>query len=138
MAVELRITMESGEDIKILRRLADAFEKEMGTTPGGDHQSPWDEGAFTQLWNGLPGSNWRGLKPDARRALREIAKRPDGYPAEELLGALGISGSILGGNLSSVGFGMRYFPEYEWAFGRHDGVYVMPPEVADIIKKRGL
>lgn len=67
-----------------------------------------------------------------------VDRRGARSPAEELLDALGISGSILGGNLSSVGFGMRYFPEYEWAFGRHDGLYVMPSEVADIIKKCGL
>lgn len=138
MTVELRITMETEGDVRFLRRLADAFEKELGTGGGGDHQQPWTEGAFIQFWNGLPGSNWRGLKPDAKRALREIAKKSEGYPAGELLDALGISGSILGGNLSSVGFGMKYFPEYEWAVDREDGVYVMPVEVADIIKKRGL
>jgi hypothetical protein len=139
MAVELRITIESEEDVKFLRNLADTFEKGVNTGVSGSHQDPWTEGAFVQFWNGLPGSNWRGLKPAAKRALREISKRPDGYPADELLTALGgITGSVLGGNLSSVGFGMSYFPEYVWAYTRQNGTYLMPSEAAKIIQQRGL
>jgi hypothetical protein len=71
--------------------------------------------------------------------LREISKRPDGYPADELLAALGgITGSVLGGNLSSVGFGRTYFPEYVWACTRQNGIYLMPSEAAKIIQQRGL
>jgi hypothetical protein len=71
--------------------------------------------------------------------LREISKRPDGYPADELLAALGgITGSVLGGNLSSVGFGRTYFPEYVWAYTRQNGIYLMPSEAAKIIQQRGL
>jgi hypothetical protein len=140
MAVELRIKMESEDDVKMLRRLADTFEQELGTGEAPEHQEPWSEGPFIQFWSGLPGSNWQGLKPDAKRALREISKRPDAYPADELLDVLGISGAKLGGNLSSVGFGMKYFRDFEWPLHRNwdRNIYEMPPEVAEIIQKRGL
>jgi hypothetical protein len=138
MVVELRVTLESEEDIEVLRLIADAYERHLSTGGSGSHQESWTEGAFAQFWNGLPGSNWGGLKPHAKRALREISKRPEGYPAGELLEALDVSGATLGGNLSSVGFGMRYFPEYEWAVDRRDGVYTVPSEVAQIIQQRGL
>jgi hypothetical protein len=80
------------------------------------------------------------LKPDAKRALREISKRPDGYPADELLNVLGISGATLGGNLSSVGFGMKYFLPFEGPYRRDwdRNIYEMPSEVAQIIQQRGL
>ncbi len=46
---ELRITIESEEDVRFLRRLADVFGKELRTGGSGDHQRPWADGAFMQF-----------------------------------------------------------------------------------------
>ena len=71
----------------------------------------------------VPGSKWRGLETNAKAALREISKKPDGYPRAELLAVLDTDGATLGGNMSSVGFGMNYFPKYEKPYVRENGAY---------------
>ncbi|MBI3966859.1 MAG: DUF262 domain-containing protein [Chloroflexi bacterium] len=81
---------------------------------------------------------WSGLSPNCRRALTEIAKRPEGYLYVELLEALGVTGGTFGGWMSSVGHGMRRFPGKQsplrWTgSGPATWRYSLQSELAEII-----
>jgi hypothetical protein len=52
---------------------------------------------------------WSWISPGARRAIGEIALRPEGYPYKEVLDRLGYNGPTLGGYLTSWASGLRQF-----------------------------
>jgi hypothetical protein len=52
---------------------------------------------------------WSSIATGARRAVGEIACRPQGYPYPEVLQRLGYDGQTLGGYLTSWAFGLRQF-----------------------------
>lgn len=80
---------------------------------------------------------WSSITPGARRAVAEIALRPEGYAYEELFQRLGYDGPTLGGYLSSWGSGLRQFR------GKPDPLirdwnayqYRMDAELAGIIRR---
>ena len=80
---------------------------------------------------------WRRITPDAREVVAEIAKRPDGYPFNEVFKVLDLSGTTVGGRMSSLGHAKRDFP------GRPDIVipdyrrrqYSIHPEIAAEIRR---
>jgi hypothetical protein len=92
-------------------------------------QDPWTPDEVRQLWVSITG--------DARRVLKEIANKPDGYNRDDLLKALSLQGSQLAGILSSVGHQMKRFPGKERPVDLDWGIWVyrMPSEVAAEIPK---
>jgi len=100
----------------------------------GEEES-WTFEEFQQFWSRLKGG--------ARQILAEIAKRPEGYPMTDLEQALGLPARVIGGRLSSVGHAMRRFEHkrepLEFRAGGDDGVgrrvYIMPPEIARMIRQ---
>lgn len=90
----------------------------------------WSPDEFQQFWN--------SIKPDAQRVLKEIAKRPSGYPRDDLLKVLSLNGRTLAGFLSSVGHNMKVFEGVirPMELDGETGAYKMPKEVArEIVKK---
>jgi hypothetical protein len=53
---------------------------------------------------------WSWISPGARRVVGEIARRPEGYPVQEMLDRLGFNGPTLGGYLTAWASGLRQFP----------------------------
>jgi len=78
-----------------------------------------------------------GLKSNAQSILREIAKRPDGYPRGSLLTNLEMSGRTVGGSLSSVGHNRRrLFPKKPRPVRLVNNDYQMLPEFAEWVGNR--
>jgi len=81
---------------------------------------------------------WRRLARDARRILKELATRPEGYPAQDLARALGLTSTRqVGGRLASVGHRLRRFPGKPHPV-LHERtpqglVYRLRPEVARVV-----
>jgi hypothetical protein len=74
------------------------------------------------------------LQPEARRILREIATKPQGYDRDDLLKKLGISGKGMAGRLSSIGHNIRRsYPMKPSPIELNDETweYTMLPEFAD-------
>jgi hypothetical protein len=79
-----------------------------------------------------------GLKENARRILREIAKQPEGYPRDQLVANLGMSGRTAGGSLSSVGHNRRkLYPKKPRPVELQDNEYRMLPEFAQWLSSHG-
>jgi hypothetical protein len=131
MEYTLRVQGTTEDDLQLLQRLVEVLQENSGEEEDA-YEDQWDEEGFVDFWQGLRGN--------AKKALREISEQPDGYPVDDLLAELGVSGSTLGGHLSSVGFRMRHFGNYEWPYYRdwENHVYTMPSEVAGIIQSNGL
>ena len=53
---------------------------------------------------------WASVTPGTRRVVGEIARRPEGYPVQEVLQRLGYDGPTLGGYLTSWAFWLRKYP----------------------------
>ncbi len=81
---------------------------------------------------------WPSLTSNAQAALAEIAKRPEGYPSDQLLSVLKVDGPALGGYLSSLGFGMRRFPHRQYPLIRdlQSSEYKLAPDIAEAIRQQ--
>ncbi len=84
---------------------------------------------------------WEQITPHSRRILAEIAKRPQGYPFEDLQKVLGLAGLPVAGRLSSVGFAERRVAPQKRSSGAklvtrdyRARTYTMQPEVAEVIR----
>jgi len=77
------------------------------------------------------------VKEDARRIVTEVAKRPEGYPFDDLQEVLGMGAQNIGGRLSSVGHALRRFPGKPGLIERdyRQRAYRMDPEVAKTIRE---
>ncbi|HSK99510.1 MAG TPA: hypothetical protein VK869_04170, partial [Rubrobacteraceae bacterium] len=93
----MTIKVEGEEDFEVLRSLIDVLEqKKIGAyteTPEHAAGRPWSEEAFVKLWS--------DITEQARRVMREIAKKPEGYSGELLTRNLNITGAELGRCMSS-------------------------------------
>src|SRR5450759_1600339 len=63
------------------------------------HQLPWTEKEAKEFLS--------QIKPNARRIITELAKKPDGYRKNELIQVLGLKETAMRGQLSSVGNAVR-------------------------------
>lgn len=94
---------EIPEALRVLLRLWEAGERPAGVEVEVVEETEWTPREVRQLW--------RRLAEDARRILKELAHRPEGYPAHELAQSLGLSSTRqIGGRLASVGHRLRRFP----------------------------
>ncbi len=78
---------------------------------------------------------WSWISPGARRAVGEIACRPEGYPYPEVLQRLGYDGPTLGGYLTSWAFGLRQFRGKSDPLVRETSQYRMDTEIATTIRQ---
>ena len=122
--VTVNIEGTSDEVVRALQRLTSSFVEQQGKKVV---QEEWTEQDLHQFWN--------MLTDGAKAALRVVAKQPNGCPRDVVLKELGIEGSQLAGQLSSVGHALRKFPiktipfELNW----HTWEYGMIPDLADAI-----
>jgi len=79
--------------------LADETPSVLLTGPRPGLPTEWRPGGFEEIWS-------EATVP-ARRIWAEIATRPDGYRYDELFAAVGLSGSDVGGSLSSIGAAIK-------------------------------
>lgn len=83
-------------------------------------------------------SLWYVLSPGAKKVLTEIARRPSGYPDEELAVAVGMKTvQEVGGSLASVGRRLAQFPGRDPVYRKQGGMggsYTLAPEVAGFIQ----
>lgn len=122
--VTINIEGTSDDVVKALQRLVGSFaEQEEKMVVKED----WTEEDIRRFW--------RMLTESAKVALRVVAKQPNGCPRDALLKELGIKGSQLAGQLSSVGHVLRKFPTKPTPFGLnwHTWEYDMIPDLADAI-----
>lgn len=122
--VTVNIEGSSDEVVIALQRLASLFIEQQGKKVTKDE---WTEQDLLQFWN--------MLTDGAKAALRVVAKQPNGCPRHVVLKELGIKGSQLAGQLSSVGHVLRKFPTKVTPFGLnwHTWEYDMIPDLADAI-----
>jgi TIR domain len=78
---------------------------------------------------------WAWIAPGARRAVGEIACRPEGYPYPEVLQRLGYDGQTLGGYLTSWAFGLRQFRGKSDPLVRDTSQYRMDTAIATTIRQ---
>lgn len=93
---------------------------------------PTEAKAASRAWSdGEIKTFFGGLKGNARRILREIAKQPEGYPRDQVVANVGMSGRTVGGSLSSVGHNRRkLYPKKPRPVELQDNEYRMLPEFA--------
>jgi TRAP-type C4-dicarboxylate transport system substrate-binding protein len=121
------------EDLEALSEIVGVLEGRVETEE--EEEQVWSEEAFLSLWE--------AIKEDTQEALREIAKKSDGYPVNLLLDKLHTSRQELGGTMSSIGHQMRrlgFRDEFErpvWRDWDND-TYMMPDEVAGVIQHLNL
>lgn len=82
-------------------------------------------------------SLWSSITPGTRRAVAEMALRPEGYAYTDLLQRLGFDHPTLGGYLSSWGIRLRQFPGKSDPIIRdwNNSQYRMDAELAGIIRR---
>jgi hypothetical protein len=122
--VTINIEGTSDDVVKALQRLVGSFVEQEGKKV---IKEDWTEEDIQRFW--------RMLTDGAKAALRVVAKQPNGCPRNTLLKELGIKGSQLAGQLSSVGHALRKFPTKPTPFGLnwHTWEYDMIPDLADAI-----
>ena len=99
--VEFNLTV-SGEPQDVQATIARVFGSTSAIEPAPKEEIAWTTDSITALWE--------GLTDKAREVLKEMARRPEGYPFTELRQALGLDAAQVAGRLSSVGHNMRSFP----------------------------
>ena len=83
---------------------------------------------------------WEDISEQAREVMREIAKKPEGYPRDSLLAKLNTTGAELGRCMSSIGHHIERVDSFR-KFQRpvvHDwegDIYMMPEDVAQLIQR---
>ena len=100
------------------------------TEPAPNHNEDWTLDEFRTLWN--------TVSPGVRPIWIEVAKRPDGYPIDELRESLGIPGPVMSGQLTGVGKALRRLKLSKPDPMRRDlraRKYSMAPEVASMIRE---
>ena len=138
MEVTLTVKVEREEDFEVLRTLIDILEhKREAHKEGPPHAAPqpWTEKEFRKLW--------RDVTEEARNVMREIAKKPEGYPSDALLAKLDITGAELGRCMSSIGHHIERIDSYrkferpvvrDWG----SDTYMMPEDVVELIRRLNL
>jgi len=80
--------------------------------------------------------NLRALSQGAREILSELAKRPDGYPMDELQNALELNDSKkIGGRLSSVGRLYKRFPNRPRLYLFQHDTFSLSAPVAELLRQ---
>lgn len=84
------------------------------------------------------GQFWKALTPGARKILTEMAKKPGGYPFDDIRKALSLEALQIAGRLSSMGHQMRAFKGKSDLIWRdwHAQQYRMKPEFAEMIRRQ--
>lgn len=98
-------------------------------------ETPWTE-TDVLLW-------WESLKSGGQEILAEIATRPDGYPASELIGSGGFDMKGFGGKIGTSTHTMnRHFKKngkftkpQPWTFNGPLRQYMMHPDVAAVVQR---
>ena len=134
MEVTLKIRAEREEDFAVLRAIMDVLERNKEPQAGAQSMAgqPWTEEAFLTFWE--------SIGEQARGAMREMAKRPDGYPADALLVKLDFTGADLAKCMSSIGHHIERIDSYN-RFQRpvvrdwEGKIYMMPNDVAQTIRR---
>lgn len=135
MEVTLTVKVEREEDFKILKALVDILERKEGVRTARQKLAagqPWTEEAFTKLWSDIP--------EQAREVMREIAKKPERYPANLLTMNLNITGAELGRCVSSIAHQIERTDSHR-RFQRpvvrdwEGEIYMMPEDVAELIRR---
>jgi glycerate-2-kinase len=133
--VTLTVKVERGEDFEILKALLDILERQEGVRTAQQELAtgqPWTEEAFTKLWSVIP--------EQAREVMREIAKKPEGYPANLLTNNLNIKAAELGRCVSSIAHQIERTDSHR-RFKRpvvrdwESEIYMMPEDVAELIRR---
>lgn len=93
------------------------------------HEEAWTEEEIKKFW-GL-------LSSDAKKVFEVIAKKPDGFPRNDVLEQLGMKGNELAGTMSSQGHTLRHFPGKSRPVVLDDETweYTMKAELSDFIGK---
>lgn len=101
--------------------------KELASAP----QAPWTEEEAEKLL--------KKMKPEARRIIAEVAKRPEGYKRSELMQVLGLKGRSIGGWLGSVGRAVKRIGNKPSPLSREkvngEFVYKLDSVLANVAKK---
>ena len=105
------------------------LDKAPPVTAGAASGAQWSPVDLMRLWS------W--ISSGARRAVGEIARRPEGYPYPEVLQRLGYDGPTLGGYLSSWAAGLRQFQGKSDPLVRDSSTsqYRMDTEIATTIRQ---
>ncbi len=94
---------------------------------------PWTEEEAQQFLD--------AIKPNARRIIVELAKKPEGYKKSELVQALGLAEPQIRGQLSSVGATMRKMENKPYPITKKmmDGrlTYVIDQTVGSVAGQQG-
>jgi hypothetical protein len=134
LEVTLTIKVEQVADFEVLRALIDVLEHNKGLQINAQYATGqlWSEEAFLKLWE--------DISEQAREVMREIAKKPEGYPRDSLLAKLNTTGAELGRCMSSIGHHIERVDSFS-KFQRpvvHDwegDIYMMPEDVAQLIQR---
>ena len=106
------------------------LDKAPPVTAGAASGTQWSPVDLMRLWS------W--ISPGARRAIGEIAQRPEGYPYRDVLHRLGYDGPTLGGYLTGWAFWLRQFQGRPDPLVRDSGTcqcYRMDTEIARTIRQ---
>jgi len=134
----ITITIEGDE-----QELEGALQRLLSVAHGQDGTSPAEPVAETTE-EPAPGwapeelaAYWDAIRDDARGIVAEVAKRPEGYPFDDLQAALGMGPQNIGGRLSSVGHARRRFPGKPQLVERDYRLrqYRMDPAVAEAVRR---
>jgi hypothetical protein len=131
--VSLTVTGSPDEIAPLLQQLL----RQVGRAQDGSEARPRE----ATVWTAQEFSDiWFTLSEGARKALAEMATRPDGYPGEELATALGMDLVTLGGYLSSISHRLRGREDRPPLYVRNAATgwkFAMPADVAQWIRESG-